>query len=252
MQCFLSFFAARLRRVLGLSTAFLLVTGWPCLVLAESHEAAPKLPFAETIERYHAEDAEAMPPKGAVLGVGSSSMRIWGSRMQADLAPLTVIPRGFGGSQFFQLNLAFEELVARYQPRAIMVYEGDNDLAGGKSIEETLRDFLIFLNKVRELDPAIRVYVFGVKPSTARTQIWPIAKDFNECVKAICDRVDGVEYVDVATPLLNPDGSINDSLFRSDRIHLNDAGYDLWTKAVRSVLIPAELPHEEQVPPARD
>jgi hypothetical protein len=213
-------------------------------------ESVAGLPFSETIAAYHAQDEEAMPPRGAVLGVGSSSMRFWGPRMQDDMAPLTVIPRGFGGSQFFELNDAFEALVARYQPRAIMVYEGDNDLAVGKPIERVLLDFLVFVEKVRTLDPEIRIYVLAVKPSPARAELWPAAQTLNECFREICIRIKRLTYVDVATPLLKSDGGINHALFRSDRIHLNDAGYDIWSEAVREVLIPAESPFESEVEPA--
>ena len=37
-------------------------------------------------------------PQGAIVITGSSSIRRWHPSMKADLAPLTVIHRGFGGS----------------------------------------------------------------------------------------------------------------------------------------------------------
>src|SRR5690606_29127665 len=96
--------------------------------------------FTAEIEAFLKEDASETPPDNAVLGVGSSSMRMWRNRIDADLEPLTVIPRGFGGSQFSDLNHYFETLVTRYSPRAVMIYEGDNDITAGKPVERVMED----------------------------------------------------------------------------------------------------------------
>jgi hypothetical protein len=55
------------------------------------------------------------------------SMRMWQNRIQEDLAGLTVIPRGFGGSHFSDLIYYAERIIFPYKPRAILIYEGDAD-----------------------------------------------------------------------------------------------------------------------------
>jgi len=47
--------------------------------------------------RFGAEDAMVPPPRGAVLFIGSSSIRLW-YMLEADFAEVAVINRGFGGS----------------------------------------------------------------------------------------------------------------------------------------------------------
>lgn len=203
--------------------------------------------FSEEIGRLLATERNEPPPKRGVLGVGSSSMRLWGPRMASDLAPLTIVPRGFGGSHFSDLNHFFDVLVRRHDPRAIIVYEGDNDLASGKTTTAVLIDFLEFSEQVTTLETPPRVYVLAVKPSPKRMTVWPDALVFNRRLAALCAEMEGYTFVDVATPLLDRGGEPELSLFVEDGIHLNDDGYDLWAEAVRSVVVPAESGYEVKV-----
>ena len=91
--------------------------------------------FESSVAGFEKSDAEAMPPAGAVLCIGSSSMRMWHPTIKEDLAPLTVIPRGFGGSTMNDLLAFTDRIVMPYKPRAILVYEEDNDAQGGISVE---------------------------------------------------------------------------------------------------------------------
>jgi lysophospholipase L1-like esterase len=62
------------------------------------------------------------------------------------------------------------------------------------------------------------------------------ARAVNAQVRAYAeaDPQDNVEFVDVFTPMLGPDGEPRAELYRSDALHLNDAGYALW----RTLLLP--------------
>ncbi len=52
--------------------------------------------FEKDIQAFETEDKTSPPPPGAIVCTGSSSMRMWRS-IHEDLAPLTIIHRGFGG-----------------------------------------------------------------------------------------------------------------------------------------------------------
>jgi lysophospholipase L1-like esterase len=47
---------------------------------------------------------------------------------------------------------------------------------------------------------------------------------------------DDVVYADLATPMMGEDRRPRDTLFLEDGLHLNETGYDVWTKALRPVL----------------
>ena len=54
--------------------------------------------FEAAIKAFEAEDKISMPAPGAIVLTGSSSIARWNKQAAAALAPLSVIPRGFGGS----------------------------------------------------------------------------------------------------------------------------------------------------------
>ena len=99
--------------------------------------------FESAIEKYEAADAQQMPPTGAIVALGSSTVRLWSEEIGKDLAPLTIVPRGFGGSNMNDALFFVERIAIRYKPRAILLYEGDNDLAQGISPELILETFLL-------------------------------------------------------------------------------------------------------------
>ena len=72
---------------------------------------------------------KANPPKpGTIVFAGSSSFVRWNTLVD-DMKPLEVINRGFGGSQMSDLDYYAKRIVNVYRPKAVLVYEGDNDLA---------------------------------------------------------------------------------------------------------------------------
>src|SRR5579864_9818406 len=101
------------------------------------------------------EQDKAHPPKpGCIVFAGSSSFRFWDT-LVSDMKPLDVINRGFGGSEFSDLDLYVNRIVIAYHPRAVVVYEGDNDLAEGspKTPEVVAGDFRKFVETVHAALP---------------------------------------------------------------------------------------------------
>ena len=193
--------------------------------------------FASAIAEFQAADAANPPPKGAIVCTGSSSMRMWHPRIKDDLPGLTLLPRGFGGSHYTDLIYHLEALVFKYQPRALLLYEGDNDANYGKTPERIFQDFKFLAEQCRKQFPDLRLYVIGAKPSIAR---WAIAEQMqrsNAMIHDYCRANLGFTYIDVWSQLLDGDGQARPELFMEDKLHLNSAGYDRWTAAIAPVLL---------------
>ena len=209
------------------------------------HELKPDpLRFAGEIAAFQAADVASPPPKGAILCTGSSSMRMWHPRIQKDLPGLTLIPRGFGGSHYTDVIHYRETLIFQYAPRALLLYEGDNDAAYGKSPERIVHDFKFLVQRCREKFPELRIYVIGAKPSIAR---WNLAKEMqaaNALIKAYCYAEPNCTYIDVWPALLGDYGEPRPELLIKDKLHLNTAGYNAWARAIAPVLIQGELRFE--------
>ncbi len=191
----------------------------------------------QDIRAFEAADRTNPPPAGAVLFVGSSSIRMWKSLVE-DFKDLPVIQRGFGGSQMADLLFYADRIVLPYRPRAIVVYEGDNDLAAGVKPAEVLSSFQAFVAKVRRGLPETRICFIAVKPSPAR---WKLAAEFREVNRLIAEFAhtsQGVQFIDVFTPMLDSNGQPRPELFTADMLHMNAQGYALWRDHVRPCLTP--------------
>jgi lysophospholipase L1-like esterase len=200
--------------------------------------------FAAAIASFQAADTAIPPPTGGIVCIGSSSMRMWHSRIYEDLPGLTLLPRGFGGSHYSDVIYYVEALILKYQPRAVLLYEGDNDAAYGKSPERIFHDFKLLTKRCREKLPQLRLYVIGAKPSPARWDLADKIRAANAMIEAYCRAEAGFTYIDVWPFLLDANGQPRSELFLEDRLHLNAAGYDQWASAIVPVVQQAEVAFE--------
>ena len=196
----------------------------------------PALPFAAEIEAFEQSDRTNPPPQNAVLFVGSSSIRLWKS-LKEDFPDLTVINRGFGGSQVADSVRYANRIVLPYRPKAVVLYAGDNDLAAGKPPQQVLADFVSFESKVHAALPRTPVLYLAIKPSIARWNLIDKIRQTNRMVEDYAKPTNGkVVYVDTFTPILGPDGQPRRDLLQTDGLHLNAEGYKLWTPIVRGAI----------------
>jgi lysophospholipase L1-like esterase len=190
--------------------------------------------FAPEIQAFAEWDSRNAVPADPVLFVGSSTIRLW--RTHESFPDLPVVNRGFGGSQASDLIHFTERLVLPYKARVIVVYEGDNDLAAGKSARRIFEDCRRFIGLVHARQPAARILFLGIKPSRSRWSLWPEAQKANRLLADFCESDNRLSFIDLSAPLLGPDGTPAADLFLKDQLHLNVQGYALWSKALAPVL----------------
>jgi len=208
--------------------AMLLAAGSAC---AAAQEPAADTRWASSFAAFEQADRLHAPDPGGVLFLGSSSIRLWND-LETRFKNLPVLKRGFGGSRMIDCARHFSRLVVPYKPRLVLVYAGDNDLAEGRSPREILDSFTVFVEGVRRSLPATRIAYISIKPSPARYSLIPQARIANALIEAYAASVPNADYIDVFTPMLTADGMPRAELFRDDALHLNDAGYALWTSII--------------------
>lgn len=202
--------------------------------------------FEAAIKRFEGQDRGQQPSKGAILGAGSSSMRLWEPTIHQDFAPLTIINRGFGGSNYNDLLHYFDRIIKPYRPRAIIIYEGDNDVALGVPNEVIVHTAKLLLERISNELPDTRVYILAVKPSLSRMQFWPAMDELNNKMRKICEGHPQWFFVDVATPMFAGEDKPSEKLYVEDRLHLSPEGYQIWARALRPILMTNELKYESQ------
>lgn len=199
---------------------------------------AQESPFARwegAIKKFEEEDAKQAPPKGAVLFVGSSSIRGW-SDLAAAFPDHRVINRGFGGSIIADSTHFADRIVIKHQPKIVVLYAGDNDLARKKTPEEVASDFAAFVARIHKDLPQTKVLFISIKPSTARIALFDQIKKANGLIEKMCKMDKRLEFVDVFTPMLDREGKPNAELLKKDGLHLTEKGYALWAEKIRPFL----------------
>jgi len=207
------------------------------VALAVSTFAADPAKWQKDIDAFVAADAAQSPHPGGIVFVGSSSIRMW-KTLKEDFPGFHVVNRGFGGSQLDDSVHFFDQLVRPHTPRVVVLYAGDNDLWSGKSPETVLADFQAFCAKVHEAFPQARVAYIAIKPSPSRWKIREQMIRANELIQAECAKDPHRVFIDVFTPMLDASGEPRPELYLKDMLHMNEAGYAIWTRAVAPVLKP--------------
>lgn len=186
------------------------------------------------IAKFEALDKQSPPATGGVLFVGSSSIRMWD--LEKSFPGQGYLNRGFGGSQIADTTHFADRIVVPYQPRIVVLYAGDNDLAGNKTPEQVAADFRAFVAKVRGALPETRIVYIGIKPSIARWKLVEKVRAANRLIAAATEDDPKSAFVDVDAPMIGDDGLPRRELFREDGLHMTTAGYELWTSLVKSSL----------------
>lgn len=196
---------------------------------------AAQAKWEKEIQAFEAADQESQPPEGAILFIGSSSIRGWRS-LAGDFPQFNVINRGFGGSQIDDSIRFVNRIVLPYRPSMIVFYAGENDIAGGKTPEQVAEDFETFVRLVREGDPGVAIAFISMKPSPRRWHMADSKRAGNSLIREFVSTAPGVDFIDVWNPMLNDEGEPREELFIADQLHLNPEGYALWKDLVAPYL----------------
>ena len=188
--------------------------------------------WESSIDSFTKADAKEMPEPGGVVFVGSSSIRMW--RNLKDYFPDShTIQRGFGGSQLMDLRLYAKQIVTKYRPSKIAIYEGDNDIGSGKSADVVLRDFQEFVAQIHRELPEAKIGFIAIKPSLKRWNLWPEMKNANDMIREFTLKNEKLKFLDISQDMLGPDGQPKPEMFVSDGLHMTKAGYESWAKVIQ-------------------
>jgi lysophospholipase L1-like esterase len=198
------------------------------LLLFVSTSVLAQNPFEKEILAYEKQDSLSMPAKGQILFIGSSSFRLWKS-FEADMKGLPAsFNRGFGGSTLADALYYFDRMVVKYQPKWVIMYEGDNDLAKGKLPQQIAAEYDEFKARLKKQVPGAKLVFVAARPSLARVALVEKQKELNGLIKA-----KGDYFIDMHSPFYLADGSLMMDIFVADKLHLNEKGYAIFAKQIR-------------------
>lgn len=182
-------------------------------------------------------DQEQPDPEGAVLLLGSSSIRRW-EDAPSMLAPYPVIRRGYGGARYSDLVVFAPRLIQPHNYAAVVIFVG-NDIAGNDQdrrpdeVETWVRETIRVSQKHQ---PKAAVLLVEVTPTSKRFAVWPQIQELNMMLREVTESMPGVHFVATSEHYLDQDGQPRDELFVSDKLHLNNDGYHIWASLIRKKL----------------
>ena len=178
--------------------------------------------------------SKAPGPPGALLFVGSSSIRRW-IDLAEHMAPIPVINRGFGGSKIGDVIYHSETLFQARAPRAIVIFVGTNDITpeAAKPLDVMVKAFEEMMGEVRRFHPQTPVYYIAITPSPLRWQVWDKAQAVNGAIREVASGMANTTVIDTGSALM-ADGRPDDTNYVFDRLHLSKRGYTIWADSIRS------------------
>ena len=206
---------------------------------AEEKPTTPSKWEAE-IQKFESADKVTAPVPGGVVFYGSSSARLWD--LKTSFPNMLTVNRGFGGSDMAAAAQFYERVVPQHQPRAVVLYEGDNDLNGGRTACQILTDFETLVTKHRTTLPQAKLICLTIKYSPSRAKLRLDQEAANALLKARCTRDPQLLYLDLASSLLDDQGQPQPIYFKPDMLHLNLDGYAVWNAKLLPVLAEALKP----------
>jgi len=191
--------------------------------------------WEKEISAFEAADKTNRPPQGAILFLGSSTIRLWKTLAQ-DFPDTPVINRGFGGSEIVDSTHFAERIVFPYSPKQIIFRSGGNDLQNGKSAADVFANFKTFVATIHAKLPKTEIVFMSWNNSQSS---WSSAKReqaLNQLIADYAKTQPRVKYLDVADFCLDAKGLPRPELFQNDKLHFNPDGYKLLVERVRPAL----------------
>jgi lysophospholipase L1-like esterase len=170
-----------------------------------------------------------------IIFTGSSSVRRW-QNIQDYFPGRNIINTGFGGSQMSDLLYYSDSVIIKYKPVQVFIYEGDNDIAGGKKTEDVIKDAETLFKTILMKLPDVQIVIISVKPSVSRWKLKDEYIKLNNNYKNLSLLNKNIKFIDVWTPLLNKEGIPRKEIFISDSLHINKLGYDIWAREIKKYI----------------
>ena len=191
--------------------------------------------FETGIQERLASDRTNPPPRGAVLFIGSSIFKQW-TNVVADMAPLPVFNRAFGGSRTSDILERMDQLVLPYAPKVIVYYAGGNDINNREPAAAVFGRIHDFERRVHAKLPDTRIIFVAIDRAPQKRERWAVVDEANALIRDYCAVTPRLTFLDLNPVTHDGNGEPRLELYRDDKLHFQPAAYAAFTAAIRPVL----------------
>ena len=147
---------------------------------------------------------------------------------------------GIGGSSSYHwLNCYADRLIIPYNPRAVVLYVGINDIINfHKTGDQTAQSLIRLFEHLHDRLPEATVHFILInKVPGYYTQHKTAIDKANDLVIEYAKTHDYLNIIDAGTVLEKDSGKYSEAYFLNDGLHMSQAGYVLWGAEVRKAVI---------------
>ncbi|MEM6642075.1 MAG: GDSL-type esterase/lipase family protein [Bacteroidota bacterium] len=186
--------------------------------------------FDDEIAAFEKQDELYGFQRDFILFTGSSTIRLW-ENLKKDLREYTVLNRGFGGATLKDLNQYWNRIASKHLPSLVVVYCGENDLAEGANVEQTVIEFKNFLARYLQRYPHTPLIYIAMKPSPARMELWELYQETDRKIASTLENYPSLHFVDFSSSMFEKD-KLRSEIFTSDSLHMNKKATKYGRKAL--------------------
>lgn len=188
------------------------------------------------ILRYELLNQNFPPTSENTIFIGSSNFTLWGSELEKQFEHFNAVNRAFGGAHTPCLLSALDRLVLPYKPNRVVIVIGGNDIANKVPPDKVFENFKRILEKIWTANPKTEVFFVSPAHAPCRQKYWKKMERYNQKVLDLSVRLTGLYHVDITNPMNDAQGKVRTDLFLDDRLHINEAGRELWTRLITSAI----------------
>ena len=205
-----------------------------CPLSAQEHPAPAKNKYEDAVAKFA---LAPEPAPGGVLLVGSSIFRKW-TTLAADLAPIPVTNRAFGGSRTENQLTVFDRVVPSSRAGLVVWYCGSNDIKGGIATTVILDNTKQWIERTRGALPGARILLVSVIRAIQKREDGQLDEvdEVNAGLRQLAETMASVDYVDVNPALESASGESIPGCYLADKLHLSPDGYRRLVTVLRPAI----------------
>ncbi len=119
----------------------------------------------------------------------------------------------------------------------VFICMGTNDLVGNSSAENAFSKYQEYLSGILAENPLVTIFIESCTPTRPGSNVnnEKVTK-FNSYMKSYCDKFPNMNYVDIATPLMDETGHLSAGLSSDGSLHLTNKAYEIWANTIRAYI----------------
>ena len=212
----------------------------PCHAWSNDDKAIQEACVAAIEEKYRGQ-------LGEIIFYGPSNIQMWYS-LENDMLPYKAQNHGMGGCIDPEMITYAPRMLYAFKPSVVFFQTGSNDLANGLTLEQILKNkrhmYALFLENM----PDTKLVVMSGLPLPNRQEFWADTVKTNHLLRQMCEETERMYFMDATDAMLSENGTqdmetptgdgryFRPEYFRSDGIHLNKKGHDVWTALMKEIL----------------